>query len=95
MYESYIEHCKSYWESQTSIDRIDNSKNYNKENCRWATCTEQNKNRTITNHINIDWKDYTAWDVAKETWISRIQASWRISWAIAWKQTKKSVLKRK
>lgn len=28
-----------------SIDRIDNNKGYYKENCRWATSAEQNKNK--------------------------------------------------
>ena len=93
MYESYLDHVEKYWEKQTSIDRIDNNGNYCKENCRWATCTEQNKNRWVTNHIEIDWKDYTAWEVSEKTWISRIKASRRISWALAWKQSKASVLR--
>lgn len=30
----------------TSLDRIDNQLGYNKENCKWSTITEQNRNRS-------------------------------------------------
>lgn len=30
-----------------SVDRIDNSKGYSKENCRWATAKEQSMNRRL------------------------------------------------
>ena len=33
--------------SGTTLDRIDNSKGYSKSNCRWATSTEQYKNKTV------------------------------------------------
>lgn len=35
----------------TTIDRKDNSKGYSKENCRWATHTEQTRNRRCSWYI--------------------------------------------
>ena len=45
MYPSYLEHIKKFGEKQTTIDRIDSSKNYYKKNCRWATYKEQAKEK--------------------------------------------------
>jgi len=45
MYESYLEHCQIYGEKETTIDRIDSSKDYYKDNCCWATYKEQAKEK--------------------------------------------------
>lgn len=45
MYESFLKHFKKYGRKETTIDRIDNNKNYCKENCQWATIKEQNRNK--------------------------------------------------
>ena len=37
-----------------SVDRIDNSKGYSKENCRWATMKEQQRNRTNNRIIEFN-----------------------------------------
>jgi hypothetical protein len=34
-----------------TLDRVDNTKGYSKENCRWATCREQVKNRECSKKI--------------------------------------------
>lgn len=41
MYESYLKHVEEFGQKQTTIDRINNDGNYRKDNCRWATYSEQ------------------------------------------------------
>lgn len=45
MWDSYREHVGQYGEKQTTLDRIDVNDHYTKENCRWATYSEQRINQ--------------------------------------------------
>lgn len=40
-----------------TLDRIDNNKGYNKNNCRWSTWKEQQSNRG--NNVRITWRGKT------------------------------------
>jgi len=52
MYKNYLKHINKYGEKQTTIDRINNDKNYYLENCEWSTYKKQANNRR-NNHILI------------------------------------------
>lgn len=82
MYESYLEHIKSFGEKNTSIDRINNNRGYYKENCRWATYSEQNRNFRKNHLITYEGKTQCLQDWASETnikfntIIGRLQRGW-------------------
>ena len=89
MHESYLDHVKEFGEKNTTIDRIDNNRNYCKENCRWATCKEQSRNRS-TNHsitfqgktmLQSDWADFLG--ISRPTFNCRLKKrGWSIKKAI-------------
>lgn len=72
-YEDFSNFLKDMGESpkNLSLDRIDNNREYCKENCRWATKSEQQRNRR--NSINIG-EIHEDWEIIrpgheKNTWV--------------------------
>lgn len=78
MRDSYVEHCKVYWEKNTTIERIDNNWNYCKENCKWATRKEQSNNKRSNLSVTIYWKKYSIRDYIKEFSVSYDTAKARL-----------------
>ena len=76
-----------------SLDRIDGSMGYSKENCRWATKKEQSENRpSWVNEIEFNGKKMTITEWAKVVGISRkslygrIESGWSIEEALTTKK---------
>ncbi len=49
----------------TTLDRKNNNKNYNKSNCRWATKTEQNRSKRSIQLITWCGQSMYSWEWAK------------------------------
>lgn len=55
---------QSYFDGAT-IERKDNAKGYDKDNCRWATVAEQNRNKASVRRFDYHGQHLTIADVAK------------------------------
>ena len=83
-FTNFLEDMESSFNKWLELDRIDNDKWYSKENCRWATKSENAKNRSTTKMISFNWKTQCLNDWAKEIWIKsstiwhRIKSWWSI-----------------
>lgn len=53
-FEAFLEDMGEKPSPSHSLDRIDGTLGYSKENCRWATSAEQIRNRKVTKFITID-----------------------------------------
>lgn len=78
-----------------TLDRINNNKNYNKSNCRWATNTEQQSNKENNIYITHRNKRMTAtmWarelKISKATFFTRLNSGWDIEKIIKTKPDKR------
>jgi hypothetical protein len=69
----------------TTLDRIDGSKGYSKENCRWATNGQQAENRKSTHYFEFNRQRLMLKDWAKLLKIKRSTLAQRIyvyGWSI-------------
>lgn len=54
------------YSEELTIDRIDNSKGYSPDNCRWATNTEQQRNKTTNIRVVYNGEEMLLIDVCRK-----------------------------
>ena len=83
MYLSYQSHTLRFGEKDTTIDRIDNNKDYSKENCRWATMIEQERNRRNTPRFRLGDTNMTL-----QEWSEKLRIPYHTIYMRMWKKGK-------
>lgn len=78
-----------------SLDRIDNSKGYSKQNCRWADARTQSNNRRSNHVIDCFGKSQTLMQWSRETGLHyrTIANRIRLGWSVEKTLTQKSRFK--
>lgn len=70
-FEEFFNDMHWTYKEWLTIDRIDNDWHYCKENCRWATREEQNKNKRSNIMIIHNWERKTFYEWIEYLWLNR------------------------
>lgn len=63
-----------------TLDRMDNSMGYFKENCRWVTNTEQQRNKRNNRRIEFSGKMLTVGEIAEATEVDPRKLRWKMKY---------------
>lgn len=82
-FENFIADMSQRPSVKHSLDRTDNDLGYSKENCCWATRTEQQNNTRRNVHMTIDGKTLTIaqWSRLSNVWCGVIRYRFNHGWA--------------
>lgn len=75
-----------------TLDRIDNTKGYFKENCRWATPAQQQANRKNCMHLTYNGVTKTSAEWARDLGLAkgavwgRIKLGWPVEKAVTFRK---------
>lgn len=87
-FENFYEDVGNPPTKKHTLDRIDSNGDYEPDNVKWSTYTEQNNNRSVNNYISFNGETKTIAQWAKEynllweTLKARIKCGWSIERAI-------------
>lgn len=80
-WDSYLQFLADMGERPpgASLDRIDGSRGYSKENCRWATRKQQNQNTSRNRKFHFRGELLCISEIARLTGIKERTLHWRLS----------------
>lgn len=78
-FENFYEDMGKKPTNKHSLDRIDNNKGYSKDNCRWATRKQQNRNTRMNVFYEFRGKKRTLVEISEITGINRTTIWYRIN----------------
>lgn len=78
MESSHKKHVKKYGKVQTTLERLDNKKDYSPENCVWSTRHEQNSNTSKNVFIEFKGERMTISEWSRELNIDRSTILYRV-----------------
>ncbi len=87
-FENFYKDMGSTYKDELTLDRIDFNGNYCKENCRWATISEQENNKSNNHLITFNGETDTMMNMSKKYHLTystlkhRIQRGWNIKEAL-------------
>lgn len=79
MLESYTTHLEMFGKKDTTIDRVENNGDYEKENCHWATRKEQNRNSRKNTMLSFNGETLRLGEWAERLGINRTTLSSRLN----------------
>lgn len=87
-FENFLRDMEKGYSKGLSLGRVDNNKCYSKENCRWETASQQQRNKTNTTFLDVGGRILSLQDAAEEYGLSagciryRLSAGWSIDKAL-------------
>ena len=76
------------WEPGLTIERTDNDGGYSPDNCKWATITEQNRNKRNVKKVTFNGEERLLCDLIRESGLNeaairkRVESGWSIDRAL-------------
>jgi len=78
-FENFCADMAGSYQDDLTLERIDNSKGYSKENCRWATHMEQQRNKLNNRFLTYQGQKLHLAELVRITGLSKIVLTYRLA----------------